>query len=322
MRPSLKLLTAAFFAAASTALSAQSFPTKPIKLLIPYAPGGTTDIMARALQEPLQKSLGQPVVVENRAGGAGSIAMREAARAQADGYTLVFANNGQIAVTPVVQKDAQYDGVKDFTPIGTVSTAAMYAVVYGGMQVNTLQEFIDYARKNPNGVEYATAGVGSFGHLSSELFARAANIKMVHVPYKGQGPTVNSVMTGETKLLITSPSASMHSHIESGKLKLLGVGSAERFPLQPQAPTIGSVLPGYRAESWFMILAPAGTPKSAVTRLNGALNAALGQADIQERFKNFGLITKASTPEQLGQMMVEEVKRWGDVIRQIGIKAE
>lgn len=319
MRTPLAILLAACIAAVSPGLSAQGFPSKPVKLLVPYAPGGTTDLMARALQEPMQKTLGQPVVVDNRAGGAGSIAMREAARATADGYTLVFVNSGQMSVTPLVQKDAGYDSVKDFAPVGLVSLAPMFVVVNGEVPASDLKGFIQYIKQQPNGVDYATAGVGSFGHLSSELFARMAGVKMVHVPYKGQGPTTNAVMTGEVKLLITTPSGAMNSHIASGKLKLLGVGSTEVSPLAPNTPPVATVLPGYKAETWFAVLSAAGTPPEAIAKLNDALAKALAQPDMRERFTGFGLIAKSSTPQQLRDMIAEDVARWAPIVRQLGL---
>jgi tripartite-type tricarboxylate transporter receptor subunit TctC len=318
----LKLASLTALVAIGSGAVAQPYPTKPIRLLVPYAPGGTTDIMARALQEPMQKSLGQPLVIENKAGGAGSIAMREVARSAPDGYNIAFVNGGLVSTTPVLQKDAGYDGVKDFAPVGLVSVAPMFVVANGNVPVNDLKAFIDYARSNPGKVEYASAGPGSFGHLSSELFARAAGIKMVHVPYKGQAPTTNAVMTGEVKLLITTASATMNSHIASGKLKLLAVGSAEPSPLAPGTPTVSSVLPGYKAETWFALLAPAGTPSDVVTRLNDALGKALAQSDMQQRFTSFGMIAKSSTPEALRQLIIEDVKTWGSVIRETGIKVE
>ncbi len=322
MKKLLTLLSATLLFSLSAAVLAQAYPSKPIKLLIPYSPGGTTDIMARALQVPMQEELGQPIVVENKAGAAGTIAMREAARAPADGYTIVFINNGLIATTPVLQKDAGYDGIKDFAPIGMVSSSPMVVVVNGDVPANDLKSFIEYARKNRGKLEYATAGPGSFGHLASELFLRAAGLEMVHVPYKGQGPTVNAVLAGEVKLLITSPSSTMNSHIASGKLKLLGVGTAERWPLAPETPTVSSVLPGYRAESWFALLAPAGTAPDVVSRLNKALNNALAMQDIQNRLNNFGLMAVSSSPQQLRERIAEEVKLWGTVIRDSGIKID
>jgi tripartite-type tricarboxylate transporter receptor subunit TctC len=322
MKRAIGIALAATLSLLSTASPGQAYPSQFIKLLVPYAAGGTTDIMARALQEPMQKALGQTIIIDNKAGGAGVIAMREAAHAPPDGYTVVFINNGLVATTPVLQKGAGYDGIKDFVPIGMVSTAAMFVVANESVPANNLKDFIDYARKNPNRLEYASAGPGSFGHLSSELFLRAAGIKMVHVPYKGQAPTLSAVLAGEVKLLITSPSAQMTSSIASGKLKLLAVGSAEPWPLEPGTPTVSSVLPGYRSESWFALLAPAGTPANVVARLNDALGKALALPAIQQQFNNFGLLAVSSTPQQLRARIAEEVKVWGEVIRESGIKVE
>ncbi|OGA35828.1 MAG: hypothetical protein A3F75_07860 [Betaproteobacteria bacterium RIFCSPLOWO2_12_FULL_64_23] len=320
MKRVLNLVIALSLSLLCAAVSAQAFPSKFVKLLVPYAPGGTTDIMARALQDPMQKALGQPLIIENKAGGAGVIAMREAARAPADGYTLVFINNGLVEITPVLQTNAGYDGIKDFAPVGMVSATTMFVVANENVPANNLKEFIDYARKHPNELEYASAGPGSFGHLSSELFAQAAGIKMVHVPYKGQAPTLNAVLAGEVKLLITSPSAAMTSYIAAGKIKLLAVGSTEPWPLEPGTPTVSSVLPGFRAEPWFALLAPAGTPPEVIAKLNNALNKSLASPAIRKQFNDFGLIAKSSTPEQLRDRIVEEAKIWGDVIRKSGVK--
>lgn len=304
------------------AMAQQAYPSRPIRLLIPYAPGGTTDIMARALQAPMHEDLGQLILVENKAGAGGAIAMKDAANAAADGYTLVFINNGLVATTPILQKGAGYDGIRDFAPIGMVSTSPMLVVVNGDLPVDDLKGFIDYARRNPGKLEYASAGLGSFGHLSTELFLRAAGLQMVHVPYKGQAPTLNAVLAGEVKLLITSPSSAMNSHITSGKLKLLGVGTPERSALYPGAPTVSSVLPGYQAESWFALLAPAGTPPEVIARLNKALNKALATSDLQQRLNTFGLVAVSSTSEQLRERIAAEVERWGKVIRESDIKVE
>ena len=307
---------------ATGAVAQEGYPSKPIRLLIPYAAGGTTDIMARALQQPMSETLGQPVIVDNKAGAAGTIAMKDAARSAPDGYTLVFINNGLVATTPVLQKDAGYDGIRDFTPVGMVATSPMVVVINGDVPATDLRSFIEYARRSERKVDYASAGPGSFGHLSTELFARAAGVDMVHVPYKGQAPTVNAVLSGEVKLLITSPSAAMNAHITAGKLKLLGVGTTENWPLTPGVPTVSSVLKGFNAESWFAVLAPAGTPQAVVNRLNSALNAALAQPDIRKRFNGFGLEAVSSTPAQLKDRVAVEVKRWGDVIGKAGIRVE
>src|SRR5476649_1025794 len=240
----LAVASAAFFSGAA----AQGFPSKPIHIVVPYPAGGTTDLMARALQEPMQKTLGQPVIVDNKPGAAGAIGAREVARSTADGYTLLFSNNGPSSTTPLLVKDAGYDGLSDFFPVSLVSTAPLFVVVNAAVPANDLKSLIDYARSQPNGLEYASAGIGSLGHLASELFARMAGIKMIHIPYKGQAPTSNAVMTGEVKVLITTSSSTMNSYITAGKVKLLGVSTPEPSALAPGAPVVGSVLPGYKVE--------------------------------------------------------------------------
>lgn len=302
--------------------SAQAFPSKPIRIVVPYPAGGTTDIMARALQEPMQKALGQPVIVDNKAGAAGAIGAREVARSPADGHTLLFSNNGPSSTTPLLVKDAGYDGIKDFTPVSQVSSAPLFVVIHAAVPANDLRSFIEYGRAQAGGLEYASAGIGSLGHLASELFARSAGLKLIHIPYKGQAPTANAVMTGEVKLLITTSSGAMNNFIKEGKLKLLGVSTPQPSPLAPGAPTVNSVLPGYNVEIWFGLLGPAGVPADVVAKLNDAVGKALALPELQARFQNFGVIAKASTPKQLGELIAEEVPRWTQVVRDAGIKAE
>lgn len=308
------------FALAATAQ--QAYPSRPIRLIVPYAPGGTTDIMARALQVPMHEFLGQQVVADNKPGAAGAIGMKDAANATPDGYTVVFINNGLVATTPILQKDAGYDGIRSFVPIGMVSSSPMLVVVNGELPVDDLKGFVEYVRKNPGRLEYASAGPGSFGHLSTELFLRSANLQMVHVPYKGQAPTLQAVLTGEVKLLITSPSAAMNNYIASGRIKLLAVGTSRPSSLYPKTPLVSSVLPGYEAESWFALLAPAGTPADVVATLNTALNKSLALPDVRERLQSFGMEPVSSTPEELRDRIAAEVARWGAVIRDAGIKLE
>ncbi len=306
----------------STGAAAQAFPSKPIRIIVPYPAGGTTDLMARALQEPMQKTLGQPVIVDNKPGAAGAIGAREVAKSPPDGYTLLFSNNGPSSTTPLLVKDAGYDGIRDFAPVSLVSTAPLFVVVNAAVPANDLKSFIDYARSQPNGLEYASAGIGSLGHLASELFARMAGIKMIHIPYKGQAPTSNAVMTGEVKVLITTSSSAMNGFISAGKLKLLGVSTPEPSPLAPGAPVVSSVLPGYKVEIWFGLLASAGTPADVVAKLNDAVGKALALPDLQQRFVNFGVIATAGSPKRLGDLIAEEVPRWTQIVREAGIRAE
>ncbi|MEO5881331.1 MAG: tripartite tricarboxylate transporter substrate binding protein [Caldimonas sp.] len=321
MRSSTRLtLALALTALAPLAAQAQSFPDRPIRLVIPYSAGGSTDNMARVMQEPLQKLLGQPVIVENKPGASGAIAAREVIRAKPDGYTIFFVNNGNLAVTPVVQKDANYDGIKDFTSIAFVSSAPMVAVVPASLPVNDLRGFVEYAKKNP--VAYASAGVGSFGQLATELLASRAGLKMTHVPYKGQGPTTTAVIAGEVQLLVTTPSAAMNEFIAQKRLKLLAVTSPEPSPLASGTPTVASIYPGYAAESWFAIVGPAGMPADVVARLNEAFGKALQMPDVQQKFASFGVIPKTTTAKKLAEMTVEEVARWAPVIRDNNIRSE
>lgn len=222
---------------------AQAYPSRSIQMLVPYPAGGTTDVMARGLQEPLQKALGHPVVIENKSGASGVLAAREVARAKPDGYSLLFINSGIVAVTPHVQKDAGFDGVKDFAPVALATMAPLFVIVPGNLPVTDLRSYIDYAKKQPAPLAFASAGVGSFGHLSSDLFLKATGLKMTHIPYRGQAPTTNAVLTGEVALLITSMSSAMKGFIDSGKLKLLAVTAAAPSAQSPGVPTVGSVLP-------------------------------------------------------------------------------
>ena len=302
---------------------ADAFPSKPIRLIIPYQPGGTTDIMARSLQPDLQKSLGQPLIIENKPGAAGVLAAREVARSPHDGYTLLFINGGILSVTPLVVPNAGYDGGKDFAPVALVSKAPMFLVVNQSVPAKDLQGFVSYVREQKEPVSYASAGVGSFGHLSSELFAQQAGARMNHIPYKGQSGTTNAIVSGEVKMLLTTPSATMNEFISNGRLHLLGVGSRQASSLAPGIPPIGSVLPGYESEAWFAILASAGTPKSVVTRLNEAINKALEREEIKKQFSSqFGVIAATSTPEELGKLIAEDIARWGPVVRERGIAAQ
>jgi tripartite-type tricarboxylate transporter receptor subunit TctC len=302
--------------------AAQQYPDKPIRLVVPYAPGGTTDIMARTLQEPLSKVLGQTVIVDNKAGAAGAIGTAQVANAAPDGYTLIFGNNGPSAIVPLIQKGVGYDPIKDFAPISLVSLAPMTLVVHPSVPVGTVKELIDFARKQPDGLEYGTAGAGSLGHLATELFGKEAGIKLVHVPYKGQALSTMGVLNGEVKLLITTSSDSQDAAVKAGKLKLLGVSTAQPSPLMPGAPTIGESLPGYEASVWFGILAPARTPKPVVDKLNAAIRQVLAQPDVQKRFLGYGCIATASTPQEFAAMIGAEVPKWKGVVEAANITTQ
>ena len=308
------LLALALALAALPAAAQAQYPDKPIKLIVPYPPGGTTDIMARTLQEPLSKALGQPVIVDNKAGAAGAIGTKQVATAAPDGYTLVFGNNGPSAIVPLLQKDVGYDPVKDFAPVSLVSIAPLVLVLHPSVPAGSVAEFVAWAKAQPGGVEYATAGAGSLGHLATELFAKDAGLKLVHVPYKGQAPSTMAVLNGEVKMLLTTSSDSMGAAVRDGKLKLLGVSTAKPSPLMPGAPTIGQSLPGFEVNVWFGILAPAGTPAPVIAKLNAAIRTVLADPEIQRKFMGYGSIATASTPQEFAAMIGAEVPKWKGVV--------
>ena len=301
--------------------AAQGFPNRSIQMLVPYPPGGTTDVMARALQEPMQKALGQSVIVENKSGASGVLAARDVARGKPDGHSLLFINSGIVAVTPHVQKDVGFEG-KDFAPVALATMAPLFVIVPGNLPVTDLRSYIEYVKKQPQPLAFASAGVGSFGHLASELFLKAAGLKMTHVPYRGQAPTTNAVLTGEVALLITSMSSTMRGFIDNGKLKLLGVTSAVPSAQTPGVPTVASVLPGYVAETWFGWVTTGGTPPAVIDKLNKEINTILATKDIQDKFAALGQEVRTMTPAQLGTLIAEDSARWGQVVRDNNISAQ
>ena len=304
------------------ASAAETFPAKPLRLVVPYPPGGSTDLMARTLQEPLAKLLGQPVIVDNRPGAAGAIGSREVASAAPDGYTLVFSNNGPNSIVPALQKDAGYESIKSFSPVSQVALAPLVLVVHSSVPADNVADFIAYAKAQPDGLFYASAGPGSLGHLSTELFAARAGIKLNHVPYKGQAPTTMAVLAGDVKVLLTTTSQAMNEFIQDRKLKLLGVSSSEPSSVVPNARPIREAVPGFAIDVWFGILAPTRTPAAVVNKLNQALATVLTQEDVRKRFAGFGYEAKGSTPEGLGKIIAAEVPEWAKIVSENNIRAE
>ncbi len=310
--------TVVFCAAAFGAL-AENYPSRPITLVVPYPPGGTADFMARLLQESMTETLGQQVVISNRAGAAGTIGSREVARAAPDGYTLLLTNTGPSAVAPALQPDAGYNAVTDFAAISLTSHSPMLLVIHPSVPAKNLAELIALAKAKPGTINYSSAGAGSFGHLSTELLAQSAGIEMVHVPYKGQAPALMAVLNGEVSLSLTAPSDAMTQYVNSGRLKLLGVSTLEPSPLAPGAPPIASVVPNFEADQWFGVTAAAKTSPAIVARLNAALKIALAQPSLQQKFLNSGSLAASSTPEAFQTLIAKEAARWKAVIVKSGI---
>ena len=298
------------------------FPDRPVRLLVPYPPGGLVDIMARTLQEPLSIKLGQPLIVENKPGAAGGIATRSVAQSKPDGYTLVFGNNGPSALLPLIQKDIGYDPVDDFAPISMIATAPMVLVVHKDVPVDTLKDFIAYARQKAGTVTYSSAGTGALGHLTTELFAQMVNAKLTHVPYKGSAPAVMAVLDGEVQMYLSSPSDTLSAGIKAGKVKLLGVSSLNGSDLVPGTPAIAEALPGFDVSIWYGVLAPKDTPAPVVERLNKAFRDVLADPAIRSRFNSFGAVAGGSPPAELSKQIVDEVAKWRGTIQSAGISIQ
>lgn len=321
MTPS-RLVAIALFVIFAGPAAADNYPSRPIRLIVPYPAGGSTDIMARALQEPMAKILGQPLVIDNRGGAAGTTGASEAARANADGYTLLFANNGPISIAPLLQKDIGFDPLKSYAPVSLVSKAPLVLVASEKVPVNDVAGLISYAKAQSKPMLYATAGPGSLGHLSTERFLNQAGLEMVHVPYRGQAPTTLAIFAGEVDILLTTASDTLNEHIRSGKVKLLGVSSPVASPVAPGAAPIGNVLKGYSIEVWFGIMAPVGTPPHIIEKLNAALGATLAMPQLRERFLTYGVEATASTPAELTAIIAAEVPSWRKVIEERKVKVE
>ncbi|MCP4620270.1 MAG: tripartite tricarboxylate transporter substrate binding protein [Bradyrhizobium sp.] len=302
--------------------AADNFPSRPIRLIVPYPAGGSTDIMARALQEPMAKILGQPIIIDNRGGAAGTTGANEAARSDADGYTLLFANNGPISIAPLLQKGVDFDPLKSFAPVSLVSLAPLVLVASENVPVNDVAGLIAYAKSQSKPMLYASAGPGSLGHLSTERFLNQAGLQMVHVPYRGQAPTTLAIFAAEVDILLTTTSDTLNEHIKAGKVKLLGVSSPGPSPVAPGAAPIGNVLKGFAVETWFGILAPAGTPPEVINKLNAALTTVLAMPQIRDRFLAYGVEAKASTPTELHAIIAAEIPSWRKVIEERNVKTE
>ncbi|MSQ72895.1 MAG: tripartite tricarboxylate transporter substrate binding protein [Betaproteobacteria bacterium] len=308
-------------AAARAQAAARDYPTRVIRIVMPFPPGGTTDVQGRILAEKLTARLGQTVVLESRPGANGIIGMEAAARAPADGYTLVIATSGNLAVHPHLYK-LPYDTEKDFVPVILVGETPGVLVVHPGLAAKTVQEFIALARRSPVVLTYGSSGSGGFAHISAELFASMTNIKMTHVPYRGSAQSLTDLVAGhiQSSFNITAPSI---PHIQSGRVRALAVTSAKRVPALPDLPTMAEAgVPGYENSTWSGIGAPAGTPQPIIERLNREFMAALQLADVQERFATEGSIVLGSTSAQFRDYLRLEIAKYGKLIREVGIKAE
>ena len=300
---------------------ATNYPTKPVTIVVPFSPGGATDIMSRTLAERLKNRLGHPVIVENKPGAGTMIASEYVAKAAPDGHTVLLAASS-LGIAPSLYAKVNYDPVKDFTPISLVASVVHVLSVHPSVPAKNVAELVTWVKANPTKANYGSVGAGTSTHLESELFNTMAGVKMEHVPYKGSAPALTDVMGGQADLMFDTMLSSM-PHVKAGKLKALAVTSSQRSPSAPAIPTVAeSGLPGYEAIAWNGVLAPAGTPKEVVDRLNAELKKALDNPEVKQRFEAQGFAAAWSTPTAYAGFLQAEVDKWGKVVKASGAKID
>jgi tripartite-type tricarboxylate transporter receptor subunit TctC len=309
--------------AITPARAAQSpdYPTRPVRLLVPFAPGGGADTLARIVTPKLSESMGQQWVVDNRGGAGGNIAAETVARAAPDGYTVFMGFSTVLTVNPSLYK-LDFNMERDLQPVTLLASAQYILVIHPSVQANSVKELIALMKARPNTLAYASAGVGSPLHLAGELFQRQAGVRMIHVPYKGGGPAAAAVLAGEAQLIFGSVASSM-PHVKAGKLKALATTGRERSKVAPDVPTMREAgVPGVEVTSWYAFMVPARTPRNIVNRIHDDAVRALGAPDVQQAMARQGLDPESSTPEALAARIRAETKTWAEVIKAAGIKAE
>ena len=306
---------------AALSAQAQSYPSKPVRMVIPYPPGGGTDIVARPLAQLMSASLGQPLVIENRSGANGNIGMEAVAKAPPDGYTLIFAITAQLAVNPSLYPKLPYDMARDYAPISLVGIAPYLLVAHPALPVRSVKELVALARAQPDALRYGTAGNGSCSHLAGEMLNMMAGVKSVHIPYKGGAPALTDLVAGQLQLSYLTY-ASTNNFIRVGRLRALGVTTAKRSAALPDLPAIAETVPGYDSAVWYGALAPAGTPPDIIARLNREFNAALKNNELRQRLIPEAFEPLGTTPEYLGDYIKSEIARWARVVKATGMKID
>lgn len=300
---------------------AQAYPSKPIRIVVPFTPGGSNDVLARVVGEKIQHEWKQPVVVENKPGAGGNIGAEAVAKAPADGYTFLIAANNILAINPSLYERVPFDPVKDFAPVTLLGNVPIVLVVNPSFPAKSVKELIALGKKD-DGLTYASGGSGTPQHLSAELFKSMTGVKMTHVPYKGNAPAVTDLMGGQVQMLF-SPINSVLPHIKSGKLRALAVASDARLSSLPDVPTIAEAgVPGYRSDIWIALVAPAGTPRDIVSKMQQEVAKALAQSDVKEKLLAQGIEPASSTPEQLNTLIRADLARWTKVVKESGARAE
>jgi tripartite-type tricarboxylate transporter receptor subunit TctC len=319
----LGILLAVFFSV-GTAVSwaEQGYPNRPVRLIVPYPPGGPTDIMGRIVSDVLTRRLGQNFVVDNRGGAATAIGAEMAARAQPDGYTLLVSSETTFAVNPALRPKLAYNPMRDFAPVSLLTTQPYVLAVSPSMSANSVAQLIAYAKAHPGQLRYGSAGTGSANHLAGEMFKHAAGIDILHVPYKGNGPAIIDLISGQISLMLGSIS-SLQPHAATKKLRLLAVASAKRAAAAPDVPTFAEGgMPGFEVKGWNGIVAPRGTPAPVIRRLNAEIVAGFAQADVQERLRKQSIDAATGKPEEFSAHMKSEFARYDKLIKAVNLKLE
>ena len=307
----------------SAVAQAQTWPQKPVRVIVPFAPGGASDLMPRLVGEKLTPIWGQPVVIENRPGAAGNLGMEAGAKAPADGYTLLSAPNGNLVVNPHMYAKLAYDVFADLAPITRIAAVQNVLVVHPDVPAKTVKELIALARAKPGALNFASPGNGSQAHVAVELLKLQLGLELVHVPYKGVGPAIQDLLGGRINLMVAQVPSAL-PHIQGGKLRALGVASAAPLGVLPDVPTIAAAapLPGFEAVSWYALMAPAGTPREVIAKIQSDIARVLQMPDVRERLAGMGAEPSGESPAELAARIKLEYDRWGDVVRKANIKAD
>jgi tripartite-type tricarboxylate transporter receptor subunit TctC len=320
--PAIWLCAIAIISGAVVEALAQTFPSRTITLVIPFAPGGSNTIVGRVIADKMSQLLGESIVVDNRAGAGGTVGTRAVAKSEPDGYTILLSFTGTMAIAPSLYRNAGYDPRKDFAPIGLIGHAPNSLVVHPSFPARTVAELVAYARANPGKVNFGSAGAGTVSHITGEYFAHSAGIKLVHIPYKGTGPALTDLLGGHIPMAF-APIPASHANVSAGMLRALAVTSATRSSLLPDVPTISeSGLPGFDASLYYGLVAPAGTPRPVIDRLNGALQAALASDEVKKQLGLDGTEITPGTPEDYAAFIDRDERKWSRLVRESGVEQE
>jgi tripartite-type tricarboxylate transporter receptor subunit TctC len=322
LRETISLLSVCLGLLLAPSVQAQSYPSKPIRMVVPFTPGGSTDILARAIGQKLTEAWGQAVIIDNVPGAGGSIGADKVAKAPADGYTLLMGHIGTLAVNPAIYPKLPYDPVKSFAPVAWVASVPNVLVVHPSVSATTVKEFVALAKANPGKLNFGSGGNGSAAHLATEYFKLQTQTSMVHIPYRGTAPAVADLVAGQIQFLLTGAPAVL-PFVKTGQLRALGVSSVRRLDAAPDLPTLAeSGYKDFEADQWYGVVAPSGTPRDIVVKLNAQINLALESVELKTRLQGEGAVARPTTPEAFGAHIVSEIARWKPVVVAGQIKAD